>query len=64
MAKLYRSAATGRFVSKATVRRHPTKTVTETKGGGRTGSARSAATGRFVTDAYARRNRSTTTRES
>ena len=30
MAKVYKSASTGKFVSKATVKRHPDKTYTET----------------------------------
>lgn len=54
-----RSASTGRFVSKATVARWPSKTTTERVGSG-TGNGRtvnrSASTGRFVTDATVKRN--------
>lgn len=64
MAKIYRSASTGKFVSKATVARHPARTLTETRGGGSTGSARSAATGKFVTRSHARRHPGTTVTES
>lgn len=46
-----RSASSGRFVSKATARRHPSRATTE-RVGGSTGNSlsvnRSAATGRFV----------------
>lgn len=54
-----RSAATGRFVSRATVARWPGKTTTERVGSGTSNSRsvnRSASSGRFVTDATVRRN--------
>lgn len=54
-----RSAATGRFVNKATVARWPGKTTTERVGGGSGNSRtvnRSASTGQFVTDATVKRN--------
>lgn len=54
-----RSASSGRFVSKATVARWPSKTTTERVGGSTRNSRsvnRSASTGRFVTDATAKRN--------
>ena len=60
MAKLYRSAVTGEFVTKETVEDDPSTTETQTKDGGSTKSARSAKTDEFVTEAYAQRNPSTT----
>ncbi len=60
----YRSAISGRYVTKAHGKRSPNTTVLEKTGGGSTGSARSAKTGRFVTDGYANRNPKTTVKES
>ncbi|AXC48734.1 hypothetical protein DRW48_02655 [Paracoccus suum] len=64
MAKMHRSASSGRFVKASTAARHPSRTVSERRGGRATGRSRSASTGRFVTKAYARRNPSTTVTES
>ncbi len=52
-----RSASSGRYVSKATAARWPSRTVTERTGGsgGSGPSARSAITGRYVTPATAAR---------
>ena len=55
MGKVYRSASSGRFVTRATVTRHPSKTVTQTTGGNGQGY-RSAATGRFVKKSTADRH--------
>lgn len=63
MARVYRSAKTGRFVSKASAARWPSKTVAERVGSGTSNSRavnRSASTGRFVTAATAKRNPSGT----
>lgn len=57
-----KSASTGRFVSRATAARHPSRTVTQTVGSKAQGY-RSAATGRFVTAATARRHPGTTIHE-
>lgn len=63
MAKISRSARTGRFVSTATARRYPRTTSTETVGKG-SGNAktvtRSTITGRFVTGATGKRHPDTT----
>lgn len=61
-----RSARTGRFVSKATAARWPSKTTTERVGSGTSNSTpvnRSASTGRFVTEATAKRNPDGTIRQ-
>jgi hypothetical protein len=59
-----RSAKTGRFVKKATVRRHPNTTVTQTLGGSDIGSRyRSAKTGKFISKAAAGRHPDTSIRE-
>lgn len=60
----YRSAISGRYVTKAHGKRSPNTTLFEKSGGGSTGSARSAKSGRFVTNAYANRNPRTTVKES
>lgn len=63
---VHRSASTGRFVSKATVARHPGRTVTERVGRGTRNSRavnRSARTGRFVTARTATRNPGGTIRQ-
>jgi hypothetical protein len=65
MAKSYRSAGTGRFITKATAARHPSRTIAETRGGGATGGTyRSAATGRFVTTGNGRSHPGTTIKDS
>lgn len=54
--KNYRSAKTGRFVTKRAAQRSPKTTVGETRGGGSThGAHRSAITGKFVGKAAAGR---------
>lgn len=60
----YRSAISGRYVTKAHGKRSPNTTLLEKSGGDSTGSARSAKTGRFVTEAYANRNPRTTVKET
>ena len=47
-----RSAKTGRYVSKATVARHPRATVTESTSGKGGKAYRSAITGRYVTKGH------------
>jgi hypothetical protein len=65
MAKNYRSASTGRFVTKGTAARHPRTTVAEKRNGGSTGGVhRSAITGKFVTKSTAARHPRTTIRDS
>lgn len=62
-----RSAVSGRYVKGSTARRHPSKTVTESRGGsggGKGKAHRSAATGRYVTEATAKRHPDTTVTES
>ena len=59
----FRSAISGRYVTKSHGKRSPSTTVFEKTGGGSTGSARSAKSGRFVTDAKAKRNPRTTVKE-
>ena len=54
--KNYRSAKTGKFVTKRTADRNPKTTVGERRGGGSThGAHRSAITGKFVSKAAAGR---------
>lgn len=55
MGKVYKSASTGRFATRATVARHPSNTVTQTTGG-KGGGYRSATTGRFVKKSTAERH--------
>ena len=62
MAKVNRSASTGRFVSSATAARHPKTTISQTVPSQAYGS-RSAISGRFVTDASAKRHPKTSIRE-
>jgi hypothetical protein len=63
--KNYRSASSGRFVTKGYATRAPSKTVAETRGGGsRHGANRSAITGRFVTESTARRHPDTTIKDN
>ncbi|MGE0502184.1 MAG: hypothetical protein AB7I79_14630 [Rhizobiaceae bacterium] len=65
MAKNHRSAGTGRFVTKGHATRHPSTTVSETRGGGSTGGThRSAKSGQFVTDTYASRHPKTTIKDN
>jgi hypothetical protein len=65
MSKNYRSAGTGRFVTKSQATRNPSKTVAETRGGGSTnGTHRSAVTGKFVTPSYAAKNPGKTIKDS
>ena len=59
----FRSAISGRYVTKAHGKRSPSTTVFEKTGGGSTGSARSAKSGRFVTETQAKRNPRTTVKE-
>ena len=60
--RVTKSASTGRFVSRATAARHPSRTVTLTVGS-RAGGYRSAKTGRFVRAATAARHPGTTIKE-
>ncbi|MGR3802041.1 MAG: hypothetical protein ACU0AY_01095 [Marinibacterium profundimaris] len=60
----FRSAISGRYVTKAHGKRSPDTTVFEKTGGGATGSARSAKSGRFVKESTAKRNPRTTVKES
>jgi hypothetical protein len=62
MAKVNRSAGTGRFVSSATAARHPKTTINQTVPSQAHGS-RSAISGRFITDASAKRHPQTSVRE-
>jgi len=56
MAKNYRSANSGRFVTEGKAAANPKTTVSETRGGGSThGAHRSAITGKFVNNAAAAR---------
>jgi hypothetical protein len=60
-----RSAISGRFVKKPTVRANPKTTTTERLGGGGPGIRfRSAVTGCYVTPSYAARHPATTVRET
>lgn len=60
-----RSAKTGRYVSKATAKRHPRTTVVESGKNKSTATAhRSAITGRYVTPATAKRHPGTTVTEN
>ena len=59
-----RSAKTGRYVSKATVARHPRATVTESTSGKGGKAYRSAITGRYVTKGTAQRHPNTTVTEN
>jgi hypothetical protein len=54
----YRSARTGRYISKAAAARHPGKSVREAPGPNRSSTTahRSATTGRYVTERTAKRN--------
>lgn len=61
----YRSAKSGRYVTKAYGKSHPRTTVLEAPGksGSTVGSYRSAVSGRFVTAKYGKANPKTTVRE-
>jgi hypothetical protein len=63
--KNYRSAGSGRFVTKGYAGKHPATTLGETRGGGSThGAHRSAGSGKFVKEGYASRNPSKTIKDS
>ena len=63
--KAGRSAISGRFVKKPTVRARPKTTLTDSFGGGATGARyRSAITGRYVSASYAARHPENTVRET
>jgi hypothetical protein len=63
--KNYRSAKSGEFVTKTYAGKHPSTTLSETRGGGSThGVHRSAKTGEFVKPGYAGRHKSTTIKDS
>lgn len=59
----YRSAITGRFVSKSAASRSPRATVRTQAKASRSTGYRSAITGRYVTGATARRHPHTTVQE-
>lgn len=63
--KSYRSAITGKYISKSAAARHPRTSVSETQGKGKiSGKAhRSSITGRYVTLATAQRHPKTTVTE-
>lgn len=64
--KAYRSAITGRFVSKASAARWPSKTIRESMGAGTSNKrpvTRSAITGRFVTKRWGDENPNGTVRQ-
>ena len=56
MAKNYRSASTGRFVTKGTAARHRAPPLPKRNGGSTSGVHRSAITGKFVTKSTATRH--------
>lgn len=62
MAKVNRSATTGKFVSSATAARHPRTTISQTVPSQADGN-RSAISGRFITEASAKRHPKTSVRE-
>lgn len=62
MAKVHRSAITGRFVSQGTATRHPKTAVTQTVPSQSHGN-RSAISGRFISNAAAGRHPKTSVRE-
>lgn len=59
----YRSAKSGRYISKAAAARSPRTSVKHQSGSSGASGSRSAITGRFVTDATARRHPDTTITE-
>lgn len=59
----YRSAKSGRYVTKATATRSPKTTVSTSSSGSKATGARSAITGRFVTASTAKRYPDTTITE-
>ena len=62
--KSYRSAGSGRFVTKNYPGRAPEKTLAETRGGGSTGGThRSAISGKFVKPSTAARHPGTTIKD-
>lgn len=62
----YRSARTGRFVSRATAARYPRTSLRERRSSGRGHSPvyRSAISGRFISKAAAKRHPNTSVRET
>lgn len=65
MAKSYRSARTGKFVTKAHASRSPRSTVAETRGGGSSGGVYpSAISGKFVTTKHGKSHPGTTIKDS
>ena len=60
MAKAYRSAKTGRYVTKATATKNPRTTVSQSSKSSKASGSRSAITGRSVKDATAKRHPDTT----
>lgn len=63
MAKIHRSAITGRFLTPAAAARHPKTSIAQSVPGQAHGN-RSAITGRFVSGAAAARHPKTTVREA
>ncbi len=61
--KNYRSAKTGRFVTKKYAESHKATTLAEDREGGPTGRSRSAKTGAFVTKTFAKKHTATTVDE-
>lgn len=65
LAKSFRSAGSGRFVTSKYATSHKSTTVSETRGGGSTGGTyRSAGTGRFVKSSYGKSHPNTTIKDS
>jgi|JI6StandDraft_1071083.scaffolds.fasta_scaffold02485_8 hypothetical protein len=63
MARSYRSAITGRYISKAAAARHPQTSVSHAGGSSSSKGARSSITGRFVRESTAKRHPDTTIQE-
>lgn len=59
----YRSATSGKYVSKATASRSPKTTVSTSSSGSKASGSRSAITGRFVKASTAKRHPDTTITE-
>lgn len=59
----YRSARTGRYVTKVAAVRSPRTTVSTSSAGSKASGSRSALTGRFVKASTAKRHRDTTITE-
>lgn len=62
----YRSAITGRYISKAAAARHPKTSVTESSGGNQSSGThhRSAITGLYISEAAAARHPNTSVTEN